>query len=190
MSIIDDALRKVQKSMENNNNEKQLNSSPQPPSPQPTQPGATQQPTPEPIKKTMYTGPKKQDKAEKAKLVNKTGKKPSKTPQLLLALTVVFVIFIIYYAQKDPNLLNKVKNFRMPAMPAKKAAPVAPKVYQPGVIAVQGTMLTDGQWVALINGKIYESGEVIEGKEIIDISLGGIEVTESGGTRFISVQGK
>lgn len=179
MSIINDALKKVQKNMEN------------PSTPQPS--------TPETPKSSFYPVGKNTANKDAGKKISsqKTETKPPKTAQLLLTLVIVFIIFVVYQIQTQPDWLKDFNRSGGFSSLLKKAAPAPSKpkpapveVYAPGTIVVKGTMNSGDKWVALINGKIYEAGESIEGKTITAITLAGIEIIENNSKRFISVQGK
>ena len=57
----------------------------------------------------------------------------------------------------------------------------APKrrTYKPGELVLNGTSLIDGKRVALINDEIYEIGEIINGKQITSINLNKIELRDN-----------
>ena len=57
--------------------------------------------------------------------------------------------------------------------------PVVPKrTYKEGEFVLNGTSLIDGKKVALINGEIYEIGEVVNGKTITSIDSNKVELTD------------
>ncbi len=60
----------------------------------------------------------------------------------------------------------------------------------PDSIVLSGTMVVDNQRVALINGEIYEVGDYINGKKIVDISLEKVDLLSGDDVISLSVRPK
>ena len=56
--------------------------------------------------------------------------------------------------------------------------PVKKRQYKPGELVLNGTSIIDGKKVALINDEIYEMGELVNGMSIVSIGLDKVELSD------------
>ena len=176
MSIIHEALKKVQANLQN-----------QPPA-APEQ--ITGQPPAEPA-------------AEKQQAEDKAAQPPQKTKTPFpLLITLVFIStaiaalwFIVPPTMRHispllNHLRNTIKTYSIVPAAKKPDQPPArimiPSV--PPVFNVQGVMTNNGSTVALINGKIYERGDELGGAKITGIAAEAITISRNGAEETIPVR--
>lgn len=186
MSIINDALKKAQTNMEQQNN-------PSNPAPQkdvskiyeklhqkhssPQIPGTPGQPSPK-------SGKGKKEDAKKS---------PNAVLYILLSLIVIggSIYTIFFYAGKSTGKspLEAVKNILPLAddddkgieTSFKPADPAPFKKYKDGDLVLTGVVGNNNSNAALINGRIYQVGETINGKTISEISMDKVVLTDETG---------
>lgn len=76
-----------------------------------------------------------------------------------------------------------------PPSPLQTKTPSAKRNF-PNNLVLNGTMVVDNQRVALINGEIYEVGDYINGKKIVDISLEKVDLLSGDDVISLSVRPK
>lgn len=95
-----------------------------------------------------------------------------------LAMVALLGIFL-HLANKPlplvPTPQNTPPNTTQPQFSKDKALP---KPTQENPLILSGTMMTGDKWVALINNEIYEVGETVDGKKIININLDKVEIQD------------
>lgn len=164
MSIINDALKKTQTNMDPKETKdvskiyEKLHPPASTPPPRPASPSGSKQPEPpkQPVKKS-------QAPAILAIVC------------ILCVVTGVLVAALFFSKQKSSELSKKFTNtFFKPKAP--KPAPA--RVYRPGEIVLNGTMMMSDHRVALINDKIFEIGDVIDGRELLDVSFNKITLKD------------
>jgi len=101
---------------------------------------------------------------------------------LLIFISVVAFIWVGFYllsryepAQDFFQSLKGTNNFSRSS--ARRPVPKKRK-YKPGELILNGLSIIDGRRVALINDKIYEIGETIDGKKISSIGLNQVELRD------------
>jgi hypothetical protein len=177
MSIIHDALKKVQKSMQKN---------PDTSTPTTSSEGFIE----------TLSSPESQQKSSSAQWI----------PTLVLVTLAVGGAFLYLRMQKNhqPKHLAeivtaapvkvappKVVSTPVPTPPASTTpAPVAPTpaAKPKPVLNIQGVMAQGSKNVALINDGIYEEGSVVEGQKILKISLNAITVEHDGHQEIIPIK--
>ncbi len=105
-----------------------------------------------------------------------------------LSLSVLFGIFIYLTTESIkppvPTPQNTTPNAIQPQFSKDKALP---KPTEKNPLILSGTMMTGDKWVALINNEIYEVGETVEGKRILDITLEKVELRDGANTLILKV---
>ena len=69
-------------------------------------------------------------------------------------------------------------------------APAQGTVSPAGALTLNGIMMTGKKQVALINNKIYEVGDMVNDKKIIDITMDKVELLDGGNTIILNVRSK
>ena len=182
MSIIHDALKKVQQSM------KQNSSSPTPSN------------SPEEVVEVLPSS-----------LEGNTVNQASSWPLMILMLLIVVgcaVSIVLQIQKKNPKFLSKIHFNALLKTPVKSVAkpqntaPAEPlaQVTVPASISasvqnplpitlnVQGIMASGGHNIALINNRVHEEGDVINGIKILKISLESITVEHDGKQETVDVR--
>ncbi|OGX35768.1 MAG: hypothetical protein A3C36_03665 [Omnitrophica WOR_2 bacterium RIFCSPHIGHO2_02_FULL_52_10] len=190
MSIINDALKKAQKSL--TRTEKVSDKNPEPPV-FPAAPDAPKSHDGKSIS-NMYEKLHKprvdQDKRTAApkhedEVVHMAPQQRSAKNWVKIALTAVVILAFaaggFYLAQQYApfkNIFASLKKssrrsgFQFSNAPAKK------RKYKPGELVLNGTSLIDGRMVALINDEIYEAGDVVNGMSVINIEMNKVELAD------------
>ncbi len=117
---------------------------------------------------------------------------------LILLVLLIGIGFVIknYYPQLIPRQLSFNLNFkkifnqvRSSSSPTFRPFSPQKKTAQPPInansIVLQGTLAREGKNVALLNDRIYESGESINGKTIVNITLKKVDIKD--GDRIVSL---
>ena len=135
-------------------------------------------------------------------------KTPEARPQLpsssqIPILLIIFVLLVGVFVATRSTETKKSSSSTKPINPIKKIASLihVPKptpqpksipkqVYKKGELVLNGTMKVDhNKTVALINNEIYQVGDSIDGKQIMSITMEGVELTDKGKTIFLTVKG-
>ncbi len=236
MSIINDALKKVQRNLETNNqNNTQPNvtsmnqdtsASPSPIDPKPLETASinpfTPQQNPELVplesKPLHPVTPRDPMSMEAMKTKEFTGgplPTPGKTVPVpkksnflktvvyalftSMALSAIGLVGVLLFLKKlpmpstssIPQILESIPNAvqkmpktiqEAPIFIAKQEAPVS----QSGIV-LKGIMSMDGRNVALINDSIYESGDMVDGKKIVTITIDKVEILDGEQTTTLTV---
>ena len=74
--------------------------------------------------------------------------------------------------------------------PSPAAATPAKRLYKRNELVLSGIMMMGDKRVALINNDIYELGETVQGKKIIDITLDKVELQDGNRTIVLQVRKK
>ena len=188
MSIINDALKKVQANLKNN-----------PSAISPVKP----QPYEDAPKRTFTSTPSLTVKTQTEKPVSP---QPQSSELSFFILTVLILIIGvgIYLSINPPaNMFQKttppqtIKEVIVPspvavAVPAPTVAPqqqattnLPPQGDQPLVLS--GIALGGPQNTALINGRMYKVGDTVQGKTIVNITADNVELTEDGKTITLTI---
>jgi len=179
MSIINDALKKVQQSLQPSSSN--LSDSGQPPTPAtgPQQPKMKDTPSGTAQAEPQQTHP-----------VSKNKKWRDSALLLICFVICALLFFLILFLFRQKSL------FPMPA-PApvqKTAAPTPPAPNKPprnpNDIVVTGVMKMGSGNMALINNEIYEVGEIVNGARIVTIEMDRVEVMKDGQIQVLRVSGK
>lgn len=169
MSIIHDALKKAQNKIK-----------------------ATEQPEEKNIykklqqKKSLYTSsddtPNTELKSDDIDLTVSTIEKKKKWNITFISLIAIFSLFIGAFISLLAVLINQSQvlngDGRNNTTAGGSAKPS--KSYKPGELELSGTMMMGDKQVALINGEIYELGEIVKGYQITSITLKNIELMKDG----------
>ena len=158
MSIIHDALKKTQTNLHTAN--------PVTASPRPTNPNSMASP---------------QQKSEP--LISPSVK--TSDAKMIVFISIVLILVGIFAAYLVNLLLSSSKSPVSQTPMVKQKNPVYK--LDKGAIVLSGTMMMGDRQVALINDDIYEIGDTIQGKKIIDISLKEVQLEENGRVTTISV---
>ena len=174
MSIINDALKKTQQNF-NKQNDQDISS----------------------LYNQLHTKPKREEtlKASSSptseKISTPQKSNPKKVASLFLivagiALLLSFIFLTVTGKSSKTKPLALVKS-----MVAKETAKMRKSVEkrpapQKGELFLNGTMEMQGKTVALINDGIYEIGDTVEGKKIVDIRLDGVELLDGEQKIFLS----
>jgi hypothetical protein len=186
MSIINDALKKVQKSIEGNAAESQKTPSPDTGRVASLSSGAPRIATSLFNTDTVLPNPKSAKKSGSPNAMSLvtaafTVQNQRKNDRLLITLCslicgiLVFLIGYLFYVfgMTHPN-----------QHPFKKEA----RAYAPNEIVIQGIMARDDKKVALINDEIYEVGQTIKGRRIISISEDSVQISHQGKIKNLQVK--
>jgi len=212
MSIINDALKKVQQGQEAKAMEPSV-----PPTPAPSDPAA--------IYGTAQKSYTRIEDESSVEYLPSKAKKPVSIPQLLLAVVLVlgaswflFKQVITYFPEiqklghspisqlthkkddgynfpvKDPKDFVPLAKINIPSAtsaassssPDLKTPPVVPPA--PKTLNVHGVMANGNNNLALINDKVYQEGDAIDGIKITKISLDSITVIKDGHEETIPVK--
>ncbi|MDP8211870.1 MAG: hypothetical protein P9X22_01085 [Candidatus Zapsychrus exili] len=124
----------------------------------------------------------------------KNEQKKTNTSKRTTMLLVLLIITIVYFS-KELKLMPNNNIFQKPIDIIQKAViinndiPVAEQIQkdlQPE-LKLTGTMLIEEKVVALINGEIYNIGDAIENGNIINITLDKVDIDYSGKTTTLYV---
>jgi len=224
MSIINDALKKAQKNMQNNPNTNEKNT------PQNQQESGTPEPKSDFIKENLrhldkekkkqsleeknqdsssQSEPSNQQKTEIVPPSKKEEKKtvsysskPSKLPLLVFLLVCLAGVIYFYYLRPGRGTLTK-KSIRtvtrnLPKIPSfKKTTSTSTrravqrtrrKTVPRGSMELNGIVMMGERRVALINNDIYEVGDSVDGKKIINITTNDVELKDGEKTITLKVQ--
>ena len=98
----------------------------------------------------------------------------------LICVTLICLIFYLFYvfSTTHPN-----PNPAAPAVAAKPAKPIDP-------IVLQGIMVRDNKNVALINDEIYEVGESVKGRKILNIDEDKVQILDHRKVRTLYLKKK
>ncbi len=114
---------------------------------------------------------------------------------------IVWILFILQpqifnsFARENAAPKSGTPSTQTPPAPA--PLPSSPQTKTPSAkrsfpdsLILNGTMVVDNQRVALINGEIYEVGDYINGKKIVDISLEKVDLLSGDDVISLSVRPK
>lgn len=189
MSIINDALKKAQKSL--TRTEKPVDKDPKTQAtPAPAAPKSHDGKSISNVYEKLHKPRVNQDQRTAApkhedEVVHMTPQQRSAKNWAKMAgstlLILVFVAGGLYLAQQYAPVKNifaslkkssRRSGFQFASAPAKK------RKYKPGELVLNGTSLIDGKMVALINDEIYEPGDVVNGMSIVNIELNKVELAD------------
>lgn len=187
MSIINDALKKAQKSLTRTEKAPDKNPKVQAPPPAPkSHDGKSISSVYEKLHKPRVdqyksaVTSKHEDEVVHMKPQQRSAKDWVKTA-ITAALLLAFAVGSYYLAQQYApfkNIIASLKKssrksgYQFAGTRAKK------RKYKPGELVLNGTSLIDGKMVALINDQIYEPGEVVNGMSIISIEMNKVELSD------------
>ncbi len=192
MSIINDALKKVQANLKT------------------THPPAKPQPVDESSNKIFISTPVSQEKDLKETHISPqpipretpTAQHPSSSQNIsffilfVLAAGIGFGIYLsttLHHNSSQPQT-NPMIEQRTSSLPTKIKIPGADMAVSANTPAVTPLILKGvafdkaQQGTALINDRIYKTGDVVEGKTIVSITPDGVELTENGETTKLLVR--
>lgn len=186
MSIINDALKRAQKNMAKTDGKKQADKKAKPKAAEPSSTikqaaDAAKAPVyPTPISQKPKTPPPKKPSTEKAK----TKKKKKQEKMWYQTLSVIVAIFFLItgiliatlYFLKQRSSQGDADGIRRNYQPKR-----IQRNYKPGELNLSGTSLIENRRVALINGDIYEEGEIVDGNKIISIELKKVALQDPNG---------
>lgn len=183
MSIINDALKKAQKSLIKNNKPQEEKPKENPPK---TFDGESISNVYQKLYKNRGEQPGQPGAAGKkdADVVHLT---PQKRPAFLWLKPVLKTLFFLAciagglylarpYLPIDGFLASLKKSSQKRAYQQVRQAPPK-RVYKPDELVLNGTSLIDGKNVALINDEIYEIGDTVNGMTIISIDKNNVELS-------------
>jgi hypothetical protein len=103
---------------------------------------------------------------------------------LIAILGGLYFAYNFYYAKDGKNKID-FKKFKI-AFPKSKGSSSTPKAvpareYKMGEVVLNGVFTTGERTAALINNKIYEIGQEINGNKIISISIDKVELMDTNG---------
>lgn len=179
MSIINDALKKVQQSLQHSRPSR--HGGPDPSSPPEAGPQNTEMM--DQLSNLTPTGPKS---------AFSFFKEWRDTAILLMCFAICIILFflILYLFRQNPTVPPPKT---APASTAVQKRPEPPPVSavpdQDGII-VTGVMKMGSENMALINNEIYEVGEMIDGARIITIEMDRVEIMKDGNIQVLRVHGK
>ncbi len=157
MSIINDALKKAQSDLTQNNQKEEK---------------------PKKTTKNIY------EKLHKPKPSSQTPQEktpPKKNKNFLIPIFLVIIILaflggLTAYLLKDKQLISNI-NFSLPKLPSPIGKTSSTRrSYNDGDLVLSGTMMMEDKRVALINDEVYEVGDTINGNRIMSISLKKVEI--------------
>ncbi len=166
MSIINDALKKVQTNLvKKEQKEPPTNKVDiyaklhKPREPQPPQDPST----------TVNTNP----------ILEKPESSPVTLPILIGAFTLIigFLLAVLIFVS-NPALMKSKTVSSAPAASTVEPTVTPPKVYGKDEFVLSGIMMMGDKRVALINNDIYETGETIQGRKIINITFDKVELQD------------
>lgn len=178
MSIINDALKRAQKNMAKKDTKKQPEKKPKtektdPPSTIKQAASAAKGPVyPTPISQQPKTPPPPAKKPAPEKPKAKAKKKKKKEKMWYQTISVIVAIFFLitgiliatlYFLKQRSSEDDGDRRSYQPKR--------LQRTYKPGELNLSGTSLIENRRVALINGDIYEEGDVVDGNKIISIEL-------------------
>jgi len=205
MSIINDALKKVQTKLDKNVVDQKIKTVEQTPHVDP-------KPTPQ-RKEIEKSSPSQISEEKPAKRVIPASSLPAKKEEVRITLhksfvfmvylgfiiTGILIAFFMYSWNRTSsslqNTINSLKAIQTPVTTTQgdsssKIPPVS-TYYPKGTLIVSGTMKMGDKIVALINEDIYELGDMIDGKKIVNISSKEIELLDfEGKMTTINVRGR
>ncbi len=206
MSIINDALKKVQANLQQKDSSQQSTATPSIKSSPEKQPANTPSnpPSVKPIRKTLATIEqeeiqKKLQEQKKLQTLRKHARRKSSYVKLFLQF-IFFVILLIgismgaclyipkYFPQfsfflKRNNTLTHLKTKLTSFVPQKSTAsphPSSPVQSPENALTLKGIITMNNKQSALINDEIYEEGSMVQGKEITNISLDEVKLLDNG----------
>lgn len=193
MSIINDALKKIQ------NNRNNLNEKDGPILPEPVSSGPkTWQPPITPLPQNSAAHPAKKDSSRRP-----AGKRWLIIVflEILAFCLAVWILFVMQpklfsFLTKQPQPAPISKNLPTQPIPPKPQTvappvaitPVAVKMSPNSKLVLNGVMRNEDKMVALINGEIYEVGHYVNGKEISSITLEGVELRDGDKITVLNVR--
>ena len=101
---------------------------------------------------------------------------------LLLAGVLLAVLFYLIKESSSTTSKNAVSSLKLQHEKTKSSPPV-----DPNVLKLDGIMLTSGKRSALINGEVYEMGEMVNGKKIVNIDADRVDLLENGRMETLKV---
>ena len=190
MSIINDALKKAQKSLTRSektpDKDQKVQSIPAASAAPQSHDGKSISNVYEKLHKPRVdqnkgtVAPKHEDEVVHMTRQQRSAKSWAKTA-LTAVVILIFVVGGLSLAQQYApfkNIFTSLKKssrksgFRFASAPAKK------RQYKPGELVLNGTSLINGKMVALINDEIYEPGDVVNGMSIISIEMNKVELSD------------
>ena len=99
---------------------------------------------------------------------------------LILLVAGIFFVYQYFYGGKKGKMAFKQFKFEIPKQ---RSTPqqVKPREYGVEEIVLNGIVAANERKAALINGKIYEIGEEIKGKKVINITVDKVELMDTTG---------
>lgn len=111
---------------------------------------------------------------------------------LLALIAALYFVYTFYYA-KGNNKIDLGK-FKMPKSKSSSTrhtpAPTPTRDFKPGELVLSGIFTTGDRRAALINDKIYEVGQEVNGNKIISIAVDKVEVMDIKGQVTILTTGR
>ena len=171
MSIINDALKKVQKNMDKNQNPSDPSNKPSSSQESISSPGGPQQ-NPTLKRPPLPSSPGiKQDKTLKSKTSTPKSKK-NRLIFLIISLLCLAGIITFYYLGIPNSISLDLKKTHKNS---------SQKTSRPSTdIEIKGIMMMNEKNMALIGDNIYEVGDSIQGMEIIAISIDSVQMINDG----------
>ena len=121
------------------------------------------------------------------------GLKPS-LPSRKSWIKIIFILVFIFFVGSGmllgifPHILNQpYKSAPTIAEPKFSKSKEVPQPTEKNPLILSGTMMMGDKRVALINNEIYEVGESVEGKKIINITLEKVELLDGPNTLILKV---
>lgn len=179
MSIINDALKKAQENLAQKE-EKQSNKDVSN------------------IYDKLRQGTKYSNPTEKPSPKSGSGKTIKTKKTWYKTVVVLVCVFFVIIGVLLTILLNLMKESSSPPLAEKiapvkelfkpKEKPVVKREYQQGELVLNGIMMMDDKRVALINDEIYQVGDFVQGRKVINITLKKVDLIEGDKIRVLKVK--
>lgn len=179
MSIINDALKRAQKNMaKTETKDTKKDPSKDQPAEKPVAKGPVY-PTP----KAAPSAPPPPPKSDSKKVEDKTDEKKKKIWLRTLAVIVAIFFLItgilmatLFFLKKRSTDSSDPTNIRRNYQPRQIT-----RTYKEGELVLSGISLIENKRVAIINGDIYEEGDIVDGNQIINIELHRVILKDTSG---------
>ena len=173
MSIINDALKKTQSEFQNKDGKNPTN-----------------------VYEKFYQNKKNQlapddPKAAKREEAPRRKSSAGKVFLILFLFVLAGVVTVRHYPNIPRVLMHKAKSLKIASTSTTPYVPPPVKRTIPeGAIILNGVMLMDDRHVALINDDVYEVGDYINGKKIVNITLEQVDFLQNGRIESYKVRHK